>query len=689
MRYFLLIALIPLVLLSNAQDGTKQKNVQKYAKAKPAKKMRIGKKKFEEGSYYIAAQYLDDVVKAKPEKHKAIHMLAEANRVLRDYEQAEKFYKMSVDKDAGKFPNDQFYLAQMLKYNGKYEDAKKAFDSYLKSKLDDGEANYKSIAKVEILGCDSALELVKNPTKVKVELAKGAVNTAIQDYSPKPVANGVLFSSQKTDTAVNISSSTADHYSSIFLAEKQGNEYKNRTALPVPPNDSKTHTGNAIISGDGNLMIYTKCDQSPLIKMHCKLYQIKKEGGNWGTPAEIKNLNSTTNTSTQPAFGLDKDGNNILYFVSDKGNKGLDIYYAQMNADGTYGSAVNAGPEVNTPGDDLTPFYDIKSKTLWFSSNGHPSIGGLDIFKITGTPGNWGTIRNAGVPINSPSDDLYLSIDEKGSKGFLVSNRVGSISTRGKTCCDDIYTVVFKPEVTLKGIYVKRGDATNTPVQGVDASLYKVAGNNFEFVGNTITTSNPFTFTVKPATTYKLNGNKEGFWPSIDNLTIAADEDRDTIDQIFYIDPIIKKKIRVPNIYFAFDKSNVIMFYQQQVDSVYGVLMQNPGFSVEIQGHTDSKGTDKYNDDLSVKRANEAKKYLVKKGIADARIVVKTFGEKAPAVPNELPNGEDDPEGRAKNRRVEFKIIPDKSDENLEFESYGEVVTDVKTGPGFKGKTKK
>jgi len=520
-------------------------------------------------------------------------------------------------------------------------------------------------------------------------LAKGQVNTTIQDYAPKPVANGVLFSSQKTDTAVNLNTTSADHYSSIFIAERQGNEFKNRTALPIPPNDSKTHTGNAIISGDGNLMIFTKCDQTPLVKMNCKLYKSVKESGVWGNATEIKSLNSANYTSTQPAFGLDKDGNNIIYYVSDKGGKGMDIFYAPMNADGTFGAGVNLGSDINTAGDEMTPFYDIKTKTLWFSSNGHPSIGGLDIFKVNGTPGNWSGLKNAGVPLNSVADDLYLSVDDKGNKGFLVSNRQGSISTRGKTCCDDIYTVVFKPEVVLKGIFVKRGDATNTPVAGVDGSLYKVSGNNFEFIGNTITTSVPFNFVVKPGTNYKLNGNKEGFWPSIDNLSIDAEEDRDTIEKIFYIDPIIKKKIRVPNIYFAFDKSNVISFYQQQIDSVYGVLMQNPGYSVEIQGHTDSKGTDKYNDALAVKRATEAKKYLVKKGITDARIVVKTFGEKSPAVPNELPNGEDDPEGRAKNRRVEFKIIPDKADENLEFESIGEVVKEVKTGPGFSNKVKK
>ena len=231
---------------------------------------------------------------------------------------------------------------------------------------------------------------------------------------------------------------------------------------------------------------------------------------------------------------------------------------------------------------------------------------------------------------------------------------------------------------------MKRGDPTNTPVQGVDASLYKVAGNNFEFVANAKTNADPFVFPVKRATSYKMNGNKEGYWPSIDNLSVSEDEERDTISQTFYIDPIIKIHIKIPNVYFAFDKSNVIDFYKGQIDSVVKVLTDHPGYSVEIQGHTDSKGSDEYNQKLSERRANEVKTFLIKKkAIAENRIVAKWFGKSQPAVANELPNGEDDPEGRARNRRVEFKVIVDKAEDAPEFESTGEVVKEVKTGPGF------
>jgi peptidoglycan-associated lipoprotein len=686
MKYFLTLVLMPLIIFAHAQDGGKLKNVQKYPKFKWGKKLKIAKKKMAEGSYYNAAQYLEDVYKEKPEKLEVPHLLGEANRQLRDYSAAEKYYKVVVDKDAAKYPNDQYYLAEMQKMNGKYEEAKKTFQAYLGAKVDEA-SNFKSLAKVEIQGCDSALFLVQNPTKIKVEKIEG-VNSAIQDYSPKPTKNGLIYSSQKTDTAVNVTSNKFDHYSSIFTADKAGKSYANKTLLPTPPNDEKRHTGNAILTADGNTIIYTSCGQNELLgnRLDCKLMKSTKENGQWGEAKELAGLNGPEGTTTtQPAFGVDNEGNSILYFVSDRSGKGgLDIFYAKTNNDGTYGAPQNAGPEVNTAGNDITPFYDLKNKTLYFSSNGHPTIGGLDVFKVTGTPSNWGSVVNAGVPINSSADDLYLALDEKSQKGFIVSNRVGTTSPRGQTCCDDIWSVIVQRDVVVKGIYVKRGDATNTPLVGVDASMYKVTGNNFEFVQNAITTNEPFIFPVVRNTSYKFNGNKEGYWPSIDNLTISEDEERDTIDQIFYIDPIIKKKVRIPNVYFAFDKSNVIDFYQKEIDSVVAVLTANPGYSVEVQGHTDSKGTDEYNNKLSERRANEVKTFLVKKKkIAENRVVVKTFGETAPSVPNELPGGEDDPEGRARNRRVEFKVIPDKADDAPEFESYGTVVDKVKTGPGF------
>ncbi len=689
MRLLILAFLLPLFVV--AQDGGSGPKVQKYPKAKTGKKYRIAKAQLKNGSYYNAADYLEDVVEAKPDKIKRVNQLADLNRYLRDYKKAEQYYKMVLDKDAGKFPDANFYYAQMLKANGKYTEAKTKFQEFAKSKDAADYPALKSATKAEIAGCDTALALIAAPTKIKVVHENETINNPLQDFSPKPLSNNrLMYSALKSDTAINIDLAKNDYFTSVFITEKKGGTWSEPTALPSPPNDSKTHVGNAVYNKDETQLVFTKCDQSQLSIMICKLYRSKKEGSGWGEPEELKNLNRLDMSTTHPSFGKTKDGKTILYFSSNRGNGGdYDIYYSNMTGDGSFEVPQRLGNEVNTAGDELTPSYNEATSTLYFASTGHPGLGGLDVFKVSGTPGNFGAVSNLGVPINSGADDLYFALDEKAAKGFMVSNREGTTSQRGSTCCDDIFSVIIKNEIFLKGTFVKRDDPTQTPIDGVDASLYKVDGKNFELQTNALTTGGPFIMPLKRGTSYKMNGTKDNFWPSIDNFTVSEDEEKDTIVKVFYIDPVLKKKIKIENVYFQFDKSNVIAFYSVKIDSVLSLLALNPGWIVEVQGHTDTKGTDEYNDKLAVRRAEEVKKYLIKMKLAKERIVVKTFGEKQPAVANELPDGADDPEGRARNRRVEFRIIVDRPDDAPEFEYSGEVVPQVKTGPGFTTPNKK
>ncbi len=684
------LAMIPLVLIAKTpEEGTESRqNVKKYPKVSVRKKKKIADALTKQGSFYNAVEYYEDVIKEKPDNMKVVHQLAELNRSLRDYKAAEKYYKIELDKDPKKYPNDQYFLAQMLKMNGKYDEAKKAYQDYLKLDLGKGEKSYKTLAKVDMEGCDSSAAWLANPAKIKVEHEEGVINNVLTDFAPKPLkGDRIIYSSLKSDTAINVTKSDYDYYAKIFTAKRTGKVWGEDTKLAYPPNDSKTHVGNAILSEDEKTMYFTKCDLSAIAKSTCKIFKSTKEGNDWGTPTEVKELNSEVGTTTQPSFGVDKEGKTILYFVSDRGGKGgLDIYYAELKDDGKFGPAKNAGTGVNTPGDEFSPFYDKASKAFYFSSSGHPGLGGLDVFSITGTPEAWGTAVNVGSPVNSSCDDMYFVLNETGKKGFVVSNRPGTKTIRGETCCDDIWNVSMREEVVLKGIFALRNDPTQKPVEGVDASMYHVDGKNFEFMGNTITTATPFTFVLKRGQAYKINGNKDGLWPSVENITVKEDEERDTISQVFLIDPILKKKVKIENIYFEFDKANVLDYYKLKMDSVVSVLMQNPGYSVEVQGHTDSKGSDQYNEKLSQKRAEEAKGYIVSKGITKERVIAKGYGEKVPLAGNDK-EGKDDPEGRARNRRVEFKILPDKPEDAPEIEyNPNEPVEQTKTGPGWNRK---
>ncbi len=688
------VALITLVVFAQAQakdgDSKDRHSILKYPKVKTKKKKKLADQLSKDGSYYNAAEYYEDVLKDKPDNIKVMHQLAIINQSLRDYKSAEKYYKLELDKDPKKWPNDRYFLGQMQQMNGKYDDAKKSYQEYLKSELGKDEKSYKALAKIGIEGCDSSVTWLANPNKIRVD-HEDAINCITTDMSPKVLRGGrIIYGSLAHDTATFITQNDKDYYSKIFTARKQGKDWVEITKLPFPPNDAKNHTGNAILSTDENTMYFTKCDQSEIQKMKCKIFRCTKQGAEWSNPEDLKEINSPTNTTTEPAFGQDKDGKPVLYFVSDRGGKGgMDIFYAPMLDGGKFGPVKNAGTEVNTPGDDMTPFYDFKNKTLYFSTDGRPSLGGLDVYKISGTPDAWGVASNVGAPVNSQADDIYYALDENGKKGFVVSNRIGTKTIRGETSGDDIWSVAVKEDIVIRGIFALRTDPTKKPVEGIDASMYHVNNTNFEFMSNTLTTKDPFYFTLKRGQQYKINGNKDGLWPSVENITLKEDEERDTVDYVFLIDPIIRKHIKIENIYFAFDKSNVIDFYKEKMDSVISVMMQNPGYSVEVEGHTDSKGSDQYNEKLSQRRADEASSYLESKGITKERIVTKAMGKSLPLVPNDK-DGQDDPEGRAQNRRVVFKIIPDKPENapEVEYEA-GKPVEATHTGPGYDNKKKK
>jgi outer membrane protein OmpA-like peptidoglycan-associated protein len=691
MKRILAVTLMLLVVTAlSAQDQERgRQEVRKYPKAKTGKKKKLAKSLAKQGSYYSSVEYYQDILKDKPGDIKAMHAIAEMNRDLRDYKAAEKYYKLELDKDAGKWPNDRYWVGVMEMMNGKYEDARKSFSEYNKSTLDKGEMSYKSIAKMHMEGCDSAAIWMAVPSKMKVLHEEGSINNILTDMAPKPLPDGrLLYSSLKSDTAIFITDNSKDYYSKIFIAKRDGKGWVDDEKLSYPPNDSKNHVGNANMTDDGKTLFYTKCDQSEIRVMRCKIYKTDKQGAEWGNPIEVKELNSATATTTQPAFGLDKDGNKIIYFVSDRGGKGgMDIFYAPMNADGTFGAVKNAGPEVNSAGDERTPFYNEKEKTLYFSSDARPGLGGFDVFKIAGQPDAWTSIAtNIGPPVNSSYDDLYYILDKTGRKGFVVSNRIGTKTTRGETSGDDIWGVSIREDVVLIAYYASRNDPTSKPIEGVDASLYMVKDKNYDFIGNTITASTPFSYILKRGQSYKINGNKDTYWPSVENVIVKEDEERDTIKVVFLIDPIIKKKVKIENIYFEFDKSRLVDFYRTKMDSVINVLNNNPGYALEVQGHTDSKGADDYNVRLSQRRAEEAKAYILSKGIAKVRVISKGMGETTPLAANEK-DGADDPEGRARNRRVEFKLIPDKPESAPEIEyAPGEPINETKTGPGFNKK---
>jgi outer membrane protein OmpA-like peptidoglycan-associated protein/tetratricopeptide (TPR) repeat protein len=631
-----------------------------------SKKIRLADDLYKEGSFYNAVDAYTEVQQKKENNSRLAYQIAESNRYLKDYSQAEKWYTKTLEMNEKAWPEARFQNAMMMKAKGKYDKAIKEFDTFIDeaglAKDKDGVLSALSKrAKMEKAGCELAMELLEAKQESVVEEIPG-INHNLQDYAPKYMgANEVLMAALLPDSAINRDEafdSDRDYYSKLFVSSNSNGAWAN-VMMPENINVKGKHNGNGVISKNGETMYYTQCAELDATGMTCDIYKSVKSGNSWGDP-EFLSVNKKNSSTTQPALGLDANGNEVLYFASDRlGTKGgMDIYYATIGKDGSFGSATNMGANVNTRGDEVTPFYDNANGLLYFSSEGHPGMGGLDVFKVEGNLDNWSEdVFNAGYPLNSSADDLYLALNETGSMGYIVSNRPGTTSDRGETCCDDVFKVKLKRD---KYLILQASDVSGKLMGGVDVSSYKVVGeNDFDFIGEGKTGGKePVGFLLEEAN-YKLNGSKEGFWPSIESLKMEeiTAQNGDTITKVLVMRPV--NRAVVENVYFAFDMKDIREMYSDEMDTVISLMMKYPELLVRIEGHTDSKGSDGYNSALSDRRAAEAKKYMLSKGISEERVIAKGFGETAPIAPNENPDGSDNPEGRAKNRRVEFKLLND------------------------------
>ena len=417
----------------------------------------------------------------------------------------------------------------------------------------------------------------------------------------------------------------------------------------------------------------------------------EKIDNEWSTPILLgSGINNPKYTSTQPTVGVEsKTQNEVLYFVSDReGTKGgLDIWYSVYNAKkNEFKPPKNLGNKINTFGDEMTPFYDIESHTLFFSSDGWPSIGGFDIFKSQGELTQFSTPENIGFPVNSSVDDIYYATSKNREGGFFVSNRKGTVALLNETCCDDIWEYRWSNYIHIAVMgkiyaikdstiyeqlekqivdknFIEELDSTTekvNPLPEKKVDLYLSQGNERIFIKSIQTNDQgEFFFNLEPQKEYKIVVDNFGFFNKEITVSTKNITHSDTLHaDAIYINVIPLEPVVIKNIYYEFSKWNLTDSSKAIIDrTLYKLLMDNPRIIVEISSHTDSVSSDEYNMKLSQKRAESVVKYLISKGIEKERLVAKGYGESKPIAPNTNPDGTDNPEGRQKNRRTEFKII--------------------------------
>ncbi|HBF88623.1 MAG TPA: hypothetical protein DDX39_08280 [Bacteroidales bacterium] len=669
---FAFLLIIPFVALSQPKNLNQLSTRQLKVLSKTAIKY---------GDIYSAIDYLERYCELKTDDIDYLNQLAELYKLSRDYKNAEKTFESVFVSEPNKYPNVLFYLAQMQKMNGKYSEAIVNFEKFKKECKDQ---DLKKLNKIEIEGAELALKLLKEKQNVELYHLDTSINKAYIEFSPIPVSNDrLIYASLKADSVKYFDiEGEKKPVRKFYEAAKINDKWVGGQELVGPFNDDNSHTGNGAFSPDGNRFYFTRCQTNWENKVICSIYMSQKdENGKWEEPKILENgINDEKYTATQPTIGLESKKNlEVIYFVSDReGTKGgNDIWYMIYDTERNYFKGPkNVGSKINTEGEELSPYFDQRKHTLYFSSNGHPSIGGLDIFKSNGELAHWLAPENLGIPVNSSADDIYYVPTKNQKEAFFTSNREGGMALKNPTCCDDIYTVKYLDMffINLEGIVYRIEEEninakiddkfiqTNLCEESI-VSLYLIDKEGTEPIlveQDTTDIMGDYSFELERGKEYKIIASKDGYFNSstlYSTLETKLETRKDKVN------PLPLKKIpRIPividNIYYEFSKASLTEDAKITIDTtIFIILNETPDIIVEISSHTDSVSSDAFNMKLSQQRAESVVNYLIDKGIERNRMIAKGYGESQPIARNSNPNGSDNPEGRAKNRRTEFKVI--------------------------------
>ncbi|MHC2991089.1 flagellar motor protein MotB [Pontibacter sp. HJ8] len=642
------------------------------------KEMKQAEKHFNSFEYALALEAYKKILESTEPNAYMLERIADSYRLMNNSKDAEFWYAQAAGlPDAS--PASLYHYAEATKRNGDYTKAKELFQQYASRVPEKAEQ-----ARLLAASCDSAMLWMRQPKSYKVAAETGLNSTGV-DFSPITMPGGaMLFASDRLEAPDNAKNNakkkerfnwTGNGYVQLYLAPATSDSTWGKPAPLSKEINTSYHNGPASFLEQEGILFFTRtnsmkrgrskkntdptswvgsANESSDYINRLEIYTAKRNNDTWAQVQPFKYNKPQEYSVGHPA--VTPDGK-LLYFVSDMpGGLGeTDIYYSERQGDGNWGKPVNAGPVINTSGRESFPSIGADGK-LYFSSDGHIGMGGLDIFVAEGERAQWATVKNLKYPLNSSRDDLGMIIDSTGTKGWLASGRE---SANG---FDNIYNFEEVPvECQLVGetieLVAMQGTHLKKKVK-VGNVLLQLFEENDGTMKETHTDSlGAFGYKVQAGMQYTIRGSKKGyltqtilFTPdcrfNIDSLLVEMVLYRDTPDV-----PIV-----LENIFYDLDKHDIRPDAALELDKLVMVLKENPTIRIELSSHTDSRQTRKYNQDLSDRRAKAAVEYIISKGIDRKRLVAKGYGETR--LRNKCGDKvECSEEEHQVNRRTEFKII--------------------------------
>jgi peptidoglycan-associated lipoprotein len=616
------------------------------------KLVKKGNKRFNRGEYAFAIEHYQQALGKGADKAMVNAQIAESYRLANNIHDAAPYYSKALQA-GNNVDSVLFQHAFALKAEGKYAAAAEQLNAYIARG-----GNQANIAR--------AREEVKNLKEIERIMAKETpyevknldmLNTNAAEFSPLYVGNQMYFTSNRGEGKIYAATGTG--FTNLYTYKFDGSEEFSGAVVAMDGriNTPNKHEASATISKDGKTMVFARGnDGRKKGDQDVNLFISYYKNGEWSEP-EMMSISDPKAWDSSPAFSADGAS---LYFSSNRegGYGGNDIYRATKDTRGRWTKVVNMGDKINSRGNEVFPYVSDDGK-LYFSSDGHPGLGGLDLFEATREKGVI-TVVNLGVPVNSRWDDFGISFRTP-MEGFFSSNREG-----GKGDDDIYYFKNVKGDIKninyiLAGIAVERDDSGKENV--LSQARVKLLDSDGKLLGEQVTTTDGrFNFELENARNYTLVGEKQDYFTRRDPFTtfgksipqeqLKADTTI-TLSHVLNMNKIVvDKAIVMENIYYDLDKADIRPDAAIELDKLVEILQDNPNISIELGSHTDVRGADDYNMKLSQRRAESAVNYIISRGISRDRIRAKGYGETELVIPNAQTEDE-----HQTNRRTEFKVI--------------------------------
>jgi len=588
---------------------------------------------------------LSDAVDRDPEFIEAHLLMAEIYFAGENYAESIAPYRNAVEIDPAFFPPAGFYLGKALYRTGEYKEARERLQAfYLR---DDVSSALKVRAENLLKRCDFAIEAMAEPVAFTPENPGPAINSRLAEYSPALTADEMtlIFTREKPRESER---GGTIMFEDFYISHFRNGEWTEAVNMG-PPLNTRGNEGAQSITADGRHLYFTACNRSDGVGS-CDIYYSRLEGGKWSRPVNPGRPLNSSAWDSQPSVSA--DGQTLFFASSRDGNLGqMDIWKATRNEAGVWNEPQNLGPVINTSGREMSPFIHPDNQTLYFASDGHIGMGGLDIFySRKDENGSWTEPVNLGYPINTHADEFGMIVGASGKTAWFSSDMEGGYGE------SDLYTFTLYEEARPRPVTYMKGRVTDSesgdPL-GADFEVSDVQNGRTLAASTADPVDGSFLVSIPTDRDLALNVSMTGYLFFSEHFsyegvrTVVEPHLRDIALQ-----PVQEgAAVVLRNIFFETDHYALQEASYHELERLRRFMEDNPDVFVEIRGHTDSTGSFAHNMELSENRARSVYSYLTEQGISPDRLSFKGFADTMPLDTNETA------EGRAKNRRTEFRVI--------------------------------